>query len=145
MRSFIAILFLFFALDGLGQEVPMHTDWGKAKELAAREQKNILIVLTGSEWCSPCKKMDKDVFAHPQFQKYAKDHLVVFLVDLPKNLVMNSVTYKNYEQFKSRYQASALPSLILTSSDGKKIRLLNGKMFRLENVMAQLQSNPAGS
>jgi hypothetical protein len=62
------------------------------------------------------------------------------LIDLPGGgFVMNSEVYKDYEKFKSKYQSNALPSLILTENDGTKIRTLKGKMFKLENIMEQLQ------
>ncbi|CDF79509.1 thioredoxin domain protein [Formosa agariphila KMM 3901] len=118
----------------------MITEWKEAKELAEKENKQILIILTGSEWCAPCKKMDKKVIENPEFKKYAEENLIVFLIDLPGGgLVINSKVYQDYEKFKNKYESIALPSLILTENDGTKIRTLKGKMFRLENVMKQLE------
>lgn len=118
----------------------MITDWSQVKELAEKENKRILIILTGSEWCAPCKKMEKKVINNLDFQKYAKENLIVFLIDLPGGgLVINSKVYQDYERFKNKYQSTALPSLILTKSDGTKIRNLKGKMFQLDNVMEQLK------
>lgn len=141
MRTIInTILFLLVTNIGFAQEVEMITDWSQAKELAEKENKRILIILTGSEWCAPCKKMDKKVINNPDFQKYAKENLIVFLIDLPGGgLVINSKVYQDYERFKNKYQSTALPSLILTKSDGTKIRNLKGKMFQLDNVMEQLK------
>lgn len=141
MRTIInTILFLLVTNIGFAQEVEMITDWSQAKELAEKENKRILIILTGSEWCAPCKKTDKKVINNPDFQKYAKENLIVFLIDLPGGgLVINSKVYQDYERFKNKYQSTALPSLILTKSDGTKIRNLKGKMFQLDNVMEQLK------
>lgn len=142
MRTLInTILLLFLIQIGFAQEVEMITNWKEANELARKENKLILIILTGSEWCAPCKKMDKNVIGNPEFEKYAEENLIVFLIDLPGGeLVINSKVYQDYEKFKNKYQSNALPSLILTENDGTKIKTLKGKMFRLENVMEQLKS-----
>jgi thioredoxin-related protein len=119
----------------------MITDWNKAKELAKKENKQILIILTGSEWCAPCKKMDKRVIENSEFKKYAENNLVIFLVDLPGGgLVMNSKVYQDYERFQKKYETKALPSLTLTDKNGIKIKTLKGRMFKLENVLKQLKS-----
>jgi thioredoxin-related protein len=132
---------LFLIQIGNAQEVEMITEWKEAKELAKKENKRILIILTGSEWCAPCKKMDKKVIENPEFEKYAEQNLIVFLIDLPGGgLVSNSKVYQDYVKFENKYQTNALPSLILTENNGTKIRTLKGKMFRLENVMKQLKS-----
>jgi thioredoxin-related protein len=142
MKTFInTILLLFLIQIGNAQEVEMITEWKEAKELAKKENKRILIILTGSEWCAPCKKMDKKVIENPEFEKYAEQNLIVFLIDLPGGgLVINSKVYQDYVKFENKYQTNALPSLILSENNGTKIRTLKGKMFRLENVMKQLKS-----
>lgn len=141
MKKLINTILLIFLIQiGFAQEVEMITDWNKAKELAEKESKRILIILTGSEWCVPCKKMDKNVIDNFEFQKYAEQNLIVFLIDLPGGgLIINSKVYQDYEEFKNKYQTNALPSLILTEKDGTKIRILKGKMFKLENIMEQLK------
>jgi thioredoxin-related protein len=139
-QTLILLLLLVIPLLGFAQEIKMIKDWGQAKELAEKENKKILIILTGSEWCAPCKKMDKNVLATPDFKTYADEHLILFLVDLPGGgLVMNSKVYQDYVRFKKEYQADALPSLILVDKTGKKIKTLTGKMFNLENVLSQVR------
>ena len=89
----------------------------------------------------PAKKMDKKVIDTPEFEKYAEQNLILFLIDLPGGgLVINSKVFQDYEKFKNKYQSNALPSLILTENNGTKIKTLKGKMFALENVMKQLKS-----
>jgi thioredoxin-related protein len=134
------VFYLFIIQIGFSQEVEMITDWNEAKELAQKEDKQILIILTGSEWCAPCKKMDKRVIENSEFQEHAEKNLIVFLVDLPGGgLVMNSKVYQDYTRFQEKYQTNALPSLILTDKNGLKIKTLEGKMFNPENVLEQLK------
>lgn len=142
-KNFILAIFFFLlsVQTGFAQKLAFITDWTAAQERAQMENKQILVVLTGSEWCAPCKKMDKNVFENEQFITYAQQNLILFLVDLPGGgLVMNSKVYQDYQFFKNKYDAKALPSLILTDARGLKIRTLKGKMFKLNKVLEQLSS-----
>lgn len=142
MRYLLNVIFYLFVIQiGFSQEIEMITNWNEAKELAKKENKQILIILTGSEWCAPCKKMDKRVIDNSEFQKYAKKNLVIFLIDLPGGVLdINSKVFQDYEKFKEKYKSNALPSLILTDKNGIKIRILKGRMFKIGNVMRQLKS-----
>jgi len=85
--------------------------------------------------------MDKRVIENSEFQKYAEEKLIVFLIDLPGGgLVLNSKVYQDYQRFQKKYQTNALPSLILTDKNGVKIKTLKGRMFKLEKVLKQLKS-----
>ena len=141
MPKLIVIFALIFFQTSTAQELKMYTNWEETKEIAEKEEKEILIILTGSEWCAPCKKMDKNVIAAREFQEYAHKNLVIFLVDLPGGgLHLNSKVYQTYAKFKKDYSAERLPSLVLAERDGKKIKTLTGKMFKLDNVLDQLNT-----
>jgi thioredoxin-related protein len=141
MRNLInTIFFLFFIQLGFSQEVEMITDWNEAKELAQKENKQILIILTGSEWCAPCKKMDKSVIENSEFKEYAEQNLIIFLIDLPSVIDINSKVNQDYKRFEKKYETKALPSLTLADKNGIKIKTLKGRMFKLENVLKQLKS-----
>ena len=133
---FIGVIHMLFA-----QDIEMITEWEKAKQIATLENKNILIILTGSSWCAPCKKMDHKVLPSKEFQKYVSKNLVIFLIDLPGGgIFVNNNVYIKYHEFKETYNAQGLPSLIITDKDGQLIKLLTGKVYNLKNVMQQLES-----
>lgn len=75
-----------------------------AKKLAAKEKKLILLNFTGSDWCGWCKLMDKKVFATDEWQRFAKESLVMVYIDFPQNksLVPEEYVARNqqlYDQF----------------------------------------------
>jgi hypothetical protein len=37
-------------------------DFEAAKKLASDQDKNIIIVFSGSDWCAPCIKLDKNIW-----------------------------------------------------------------------------------
>ncbi len=63
-------------------------DWqlnlDKTKELAQNENKQILLVFSGSDWCAPCIKLEKKIWNSEAFQSYAKDNLVLLRADFPR-------------------------------------------------------------
>jgi thiol-disulfide isomerase/thioredoxin len=44
---------------GLAQN--WQTDFEEAKRIASEQNKNIIIVFSGSDWCAPCIKLDKNI------------------------------------------------------------------------------------
>ena len=138
MKYIILTLSFLYVQTAIAQEIQLNDNWEEVKKMAKKENKNILIILTGSEWCAPCKKMDKKLFTSSEFQKYADENLVLFVIDLPRNMDIQSETYINYTKFEKRYDAKTLPALVLTDHTGKKIKNLKGRMFSVKNVMKQL-------
>lgn len=60
------------------------TDFTKAKEIAAKESKPIILVFQGSDWCAPCIKLDREVWSTETFKKYAAAHYVMLQTDFAK-------------------------------------------------------------
>lgn len=61
-----------------------YTNAEKALETAVKEQKNVILVFQGSDWCAPCIKLDREVWSTPQFQEAAKAHFIMLQADFPK-------------------------------------------------------------
>ena len=140
-KFFSFILLLLVAQTIFSQELKMETNWEKAQELAQSQDKNILVIITGSNWCAPCKKMEKNVLSSTEFKEYANKNLIVFLVDyrtVNGSLDLGSEYYRNYMKFKEKFQSDKLPDLILVNKNGQKIKSLKGRLHRLKNVMKQL-------
>ena len=64
-------------------------DWGLGDLAAAQAQaratgRPLVAVFSGSDWCAPCVKYEREVFAQPAFVAYAKDRLVLAHFDFPQ-------------------------------------------------------------
>ena len=60
------------------------TDFTQAKEKARKENKIIILVFQGSDWCAPCMKLDSEIWSTDVFKSYADEHFVMLLADFPK-------------------------------------------------------------
>ena len=55
-----------------------------AIETAAKEEKKIILVFQGSDWCAPCIKLDREIWSTTEFQEAAKAHFIMLQADFPK-------------------------------------------------------------
>lgn len=82
MRTVSCTLFLLFPLLVLSQQ--WHHDFSRAQEQARQEQKPIVLVFSGSDWCAPCRKLDRDIWQSETFKAYAAKHYVLYKADFPR-------------------------------------------------------------
>jgi protein disulfide-isomerase len=95
----------------------------KALEKAKAEKKNALVNITGSDRCSFCIKLDKEVFQSADFQKYAEKNLVLVKADFPRTKELSAEQKKANEEVKEKYAADfkGFPTVVLIDSSGKKL------------------------
>lgn len=82
MKQLLFILFFCFAAPLFGQQ--WEEDFVLAQEMASQEQKKLLLVFSGSDWCIPCIRLEKEVWQDSVFLAYAKEKLVLYRADFPK-------------------------------------------------------------
>jgi serine/threonine-protein kinase len=95
-----------------------HTDFEAAKALAAREKKDLFVYFTGSDWCSWCLLVRKQVFGKEAFIDYAPRHFVLVELDFPE-YKPNPPHYQRDQELFRRWGLKGLPSLILADSQGR--------------------------
>ena len=61
------------------------TDYKKAQEQAKASHKLLLLDFTGSDWCSWCKRLQREVFVTKEFGDFAKDNLILVEIDFPSH------------------------------------------------------------
>lgn len=95
-------------------------DFEAAKKLAAEKKLPILLDFSGSDWCGWCEVMEKNVFTKPEWAVYAKDNLVMVLLDFPndKSLVPEKYVERN-EALKTEYGVNGFPTFVVLDNDGK--------------------------
>ncbi len=122
MKKAIVLTTLFALSLSLTAGEGWLTNIEKAKELAKKEKKAVLVEFTGSDWCPPCKALKKNVFNSAEFKTYAKKHLVLVELDFPsdKSKVSKEQATYNREQAKA-FAVRGYPTIILMDADGKEL------------------------
>ncbi|MEM6726190.1 MAG: thioredoxin family protein [Bacteroidota bacterium] len=114
-------LILLLPLAGWNTESDLwKADLGEALESAKAEDKQILMVFSGSDWCRPCIKLRQDILDNPSFQDFATKELILLEVDFPrsrKNRLPAEQTAQN-EALAERYNPQgAFPKMVLLNSE----------------------------
>ena len=84
MRKLILSFILLLASFQIASAQEWTTDINKAKQVAAKEHKPIILVFQGSDWCAPCIKLDKEIWQADSFKTYAKTHYIMLQADFPR-------------------------------------------------------------
>ncbi len=63
-------MLLFIVTIGYSQE--WKTNFEVTKTEATNQNKNILLVFSGSDWCGPCIKLDRDIWKSAEFHGICK-------------------------------------------------------------------------
>lgn len=95
------------------------TDFSAAQAQAQKENKPIVLSFTGSDWCSWCILMRRQVLDTPDFYSYARDKFVLMEVDLPRNSSgMPPQQLRNNHELAQRYKVSTFPTVLIITADG---------------------------
>ncbi len=100
--------------------VRWYTNFQEALAAAQKENKDLLINFSGSDWCIFCIRLEKDVFAQEVFAREAEKYFVFMLVDFPNDPFKQSEEIrKQNQQLARRYRFRNLfPTLYLAKPDG---------------------------
>ena len=96
MKKLIFLLIVTFSLNSFSQHnsVDWNTDMNKSIELSEKTGKPILLFFTGSDWCGWCKKLVREVFAKPEFAKWAKENVILVEIDFPRKTKLSAELQK---------------------------------------------------
>jgi thioredoxin-related protein len=97
------------------------TDLEVAKKRAKDEKKDILADFTGSDWCGWCIKLKKEVFDQPEFQEYAKKHLIMLELDFPRKKELPAKEKEQNEKLSQEFKVEGFPTILLMNARGKEL------------------------
>src|SRR3954469_13437305 len=122
MKKLVATLLVFTLVVGLRAETgEWLTDFSAAKKKAKEENKPILMLFTGSDWCPICIKWEKEAFTQAEFENYAKTNLVLVLVDFPEKKKLPKAQTKANEALLDKFKVEEYPTAVLVNAKGKKL------------------------
>jgi thiol-disulfide isomerase/thioredoxin len=85
---------LFSKISNLVFSQNWQTNFDEAKKIAIDQDKNIIIVFSGSDWCAPCIKLDKNIWQSDAFKNQSEIlSLPIYpeLSDLQQDFVINKI------------------------------------------------------
>ena len=140
MIRILTIILISLLSQNCLSQITKYDDYETTKSEAIIQNKSILIILTGSEWCKPCVKMKKNVFSNPDFVSLLKNNYVIFEINLQRYFDIDSRLYKNYTFFKEKYRSNALPSIIVLDKNENLKKVITKNLTSFDKTYEVLQS-----
>ena len=139
--SILVVLFYLFSLNGMSQD--WQTNFEVAKTMAKDKHIPIILVFQGSDWCAPCIKLDREIWATSIFKNYASENYVMLQADFPrkkKNALSKEQTQANALLAEKYNQRGIFPLVVLLDSDGKELGQTSYKRLSPEDYIKELNS-----
>jgi thioredoxin-related protein len=139
----IAILatVILFAVSVQAQN--WETNFDAAKRKATEESRNIVLVFSGSDWCIPCMKLEKEIWKSPEFIKDSNEHFVLLRADFPKRKA-NELSKEQQEannQLAATYNKQGVfPLVAVLDKSGKILGTTGYKAISPRDYIALLHS-----
>jgi len=84
MKNILLAFLIFFTSFQVGFAQEWGYDLEEAKLQAKENDKTVILVFQGSDWCRPCVMLKEEIFETTTFELYAKDHFVLVEADFPR-------------------------------------------------------------
>jgi len=119
----MSVLFLTFLGSSVWAEDAVWLDsYDKAKQQAADQGKDVLVLVTGSDWCIWCKKLESEVLNQDGFSAKVSADFVLLKLDFPRNKELSeSVKTQNetlLAEFRAKHGFKEYPTVYLTNAQG---------------------------
>lgn len=118
-KMFLLFTATVFSITLSAQE--WQTDFDTAKQISSEENRPIILVFQGSDWCAPCIKLDREIWSTEEFKTYAKDHFVMLLADFPrkkKNTLPDVQQQKNNQLAEKYNKQGYFPFVVILNKEG---------------------------
>ena len=123
----VVILFSFIIISTSIKTVEPNqwlTNFHQAQKKSIEEDKHILLVFQGSDWCAPCIKLEKEIWLKQEFEDYARENFVLVRADFPrrkKNALPESQTEHNASLAEKYNQKGIFPLVVILDKHGHRI------------------------
>lgn len=96
-------------------------DLDEALASAKEKDQKIVLFFTGSDWCPPCIKLEKNVLSSQDFETFAEQKYVWLKADFPrrrKNRISQEQKKKNKELAKQYNRRLVFPVILILNKEG---------------------------
>jgi thiol-disulfide isomerase/thioredoxin len=141
MKNLIAILFLCVSTFAFSQNWKNNLE--EAKSIASTENKPIILVFSGSDWCGPCIKLDRNIWQSDAFKKEANLKWILVKADFPKKKAnqLSETQTKTNKLLAEKYNPNGnFPLVVVLDKDLKVTGMTTYKNINPEAYIALLHS-----
>ncbi len=96
-------------------------DLDEALALAKEKDQKIVLFFTGSDWCPPCIKLERNLLTSKEFAAFTHKKYVWLRADFPrrkKNRISKEQKNKNIELAKRYNKKKQFPAILILNKEG---------------------------
>ena len=121
--GFLLILIFFSIIRSTAQ---IYEQKHIAFEKAKTENKPVFLVFSGSDWCLPCIKFEKEVLNTSEFQEFSNNELIILKADFPQRKEQDKSLVEQNEELAEKYNPQGyFPHLVLLDNKGVVLTRFN--------------------
>ena len=139
MRKMLLMFLIFSGITSYSQT--WVTNIEEAKKQATEQNKHILLVFSGSDWCGPCIKLDKNIWQSELFKKDSKKNWILVKADFPKkkaNQLSPELTESNNQLAEKYNKNGNFPLVVILDKTGKILGITAYKNIDAEQYIEEL-------
>lgn len=116
------------------------TGFPRARKIAEQENKLILADFTGSDWCTFCIQLRKEILDNPDFLQIAEPQFVFLEVDLPKRTDFDTELRKHNNQLTEQYGVGGFPTVLILTPQGEVVGGFCGMLKGVDEALSRLKT-----
>jgi thioredoxin-related protein len=137
------ILTFIFLISSISFAQDWKTNFEEAKKIATAESKNIILVFSGSDWCAPCIKLDRNIWQSEEFKKESAENWVLLKADFPKkkaNLLPEEQKKANDALAEKYNREGSYPKVVILNKEGTILGILGYKNVSPTEYIAMIKT-----
>lgn len=141
MKKLLFTLLILVSNFGFTQN--WQTDFEEAKRIASAQNKNIIIVFSGSDWCAPCIKLDKNIWQSDAFKNEAAKEWVLIKANFPRkkaNELSKEQTEHNRRLAEKYNIEGSFPLVVILDKSGKVLGKMGFKNVSPEEYITMIHT-----
>ena len=85
--------------------------------------KPIMLVFSGSDWCSYCQLLEQEVFRTPEFESWSSDNVIKVMVDFPQYQSQSAEVAMQNQNLKQHFadNLKGYPTVLMVEPSGSVI------------------------
>ncbi len=119
--KFVLLTLMFFLVGVVNANDGWLTDFKKAQAQSLKDKKPMLVNFTGSDWCGWCIKLDREVFSKKEFQKWAKENVILVKLDFPRKSKQTAAEKKANRALANKYGVRGYPTILFINGKGEAV------------------------
>ena len=116
------------------------TDIEEEEKVGTSTAKLTLLVFSGSDWCLPCIRFEREILQATKFKAFSNEYLVVEKADFPQHKKLSEEQVRHNEILAEKYNPQGyFPHVLILNDEGKVLSQIITNRVDAENVIAQIK------